>query len=319
MARCPHLLPSRLAGLAVVAALVVLGAGCERLVGVTPAGALAAPPVSAQIAGLAASMSIEGKEVFYRARPKIVDRAELAQRCKEEEVGWLFGCYGLGRIYILRVTRPDLAGVMELIAAHEMLHAAYDELPRLEKARVDSEVEDLFRAADSPRLKESLAAYGTLTPRLRLNELHSIVGTEAAALGPALEDHYGRYFASRQRVVQASDHFRGLFEALERQIEGLAADVKRIGAELAALDARLAAENAALDALDRRLDAARDVLAYNRLLPERNELARRIRQGIERYNKLVADHNAKGDQIDALALEQDQLVEALAQKPPPSP
>lgn len=317
---------SRRAGLLGLAGLLAACAGCGPLApnGITPVGPLAAPPQPAEVVALAASMSPEGKDVFYTARPKLVDRAQMAVECPddEDEGGSVLGCYGDGRIFILRVTRPELAGIMEVTAAHEMLHAVYDHLPPSERLRVEGSVEDLFQSAGDPRLEGSLAAYEGLDPDDRLDELHSIVGTEATVLSPALNDHYGRFFTTRQRVVEANARIEDTFEALERQIDGLTAETDRLEATLLTLEARLEAEEAQLESLDRRLDdrqAAGDRAGYNRIIPERNRLASSLEKGIDEYNELVNDYNAKVDQIDALALEQDKLVDALDQKAPAGP
>ena len=76
-----------------------------------------------EVAALAGSMSEEGRRVFYLASPKILDRAAFGVACPEDDLGTVLGCYAGGKIYILRVTRPELTGVMEVAAAHEMLHA----------------------------------------------------------------------------------------------------------------------------------------------------------------------------------------------------
>jgi hypothetical protein len=315
----------RSAVLAAGALLVAAGAGCAGLApdGITAGGALATPPLPREVVALSASMSAEGRTVFFGARPKLLDRAQMAVECREDEVAAVLGCYADGRIFILRVTRPDLAGIMEVTAAHEMLHAVYSYLPPPDRARIDAAVEDTYRVVNGPRLQKSLAAYESLGPLDRLDELHSILGTETAAVNPVLAGHYARFFASRERVVQASDRFEAVFEALERQIDGLIAEAERLQGPIDALEVRLEADEAALDALDRRLDglrAAGDAAGFNRLLPERNRLARTIEQGITRYDQMVDDYNAKVDQIDALALEQDKLLESLDEKgPPPGP
>lgn len=291
--------------------------------GGTPPPTAAPVPPSPEVAALVdGTLSDLGKRVFYRASPKVLERAEFGVACPEDELGLVLGCYANGRIYILKVTRPELAGVMEVTAAHEMLHAVYATMSFGERRRIDKQVGDFYTGVTDPELRQLVAEYEKTEPGQQLNELHSILPTEIGALSPELDQHYARYFTSRQTVVDANDRYQGVLKALEGRIEGLHAQVTDLKAQLAALDTRVTAEQAKLDDMDGRLDALKakgSVGAFNNLVPQRNAQARSLTKLVEQYNQLVQTHNAKVDEVNGLALEQNQLVEGLAGKTPTSP
>ena len=88
---------------------------------------------SEQIATIAsrAKMSDTGKRMFYISKPQIKSANEFNEDCRRVEKGnAILGCYNQssGEIYVYDVTNPELDGVKEVTAAHEMLHAAWARL-----------------------------------------------------------------------------------------------------------------------------------------------------------------------------------------------
>ena len=313
---------------ALVTTLVVLvacqgdttAADLGRRGGMVPA--LVRHPPSAEVVALAASMTDEGRKVFYEARPKVLDKVEFEQVCPNPEEGQVLGCYGDNRIYILRVGRPELAGVMEVTAAHEMLHAVYDSLPDRDRRRLDGLVDGFYRGVTDADLRELVAEYERFEPGQRLNELHSLMPTQLLTLDPPLEAHYGRYFSARSRVAMAFQGYSGVLKELDRKIGALDAEIGAMKAQLDALDGKIRAEGSALDQLNSRLDdlkAKGSVQAFNQLIPQQNAQARSVRGLVTQYNRLVDAHNKKITEINALALKQNQLVDSLEGKVPVPP
>ena len=275
-----------------------------------------------EVAALAAAMSDEGRRLFYAARPKVLERAAFAQVCPDTEHGHVLGCYTGDEIYILRMSRPELLGVMETTAVHEMLHAAYSALSSGERSRIDAWVADLYAGVTDQDLRELVARYDISEPGQRLNELHSLLPTQLPFLDPRLESHYRRYLASRQRVIAAYQGYRGTLEQLERRIGALHAAIGADKTQLAAMEVRITADKAELEALERRLEALRArgaVSEFNRLVPQQNAKARALNALVGDRDKLVAAHNAKVQEANGLALEQNQLVDSLGGPSPPSP
>jgi hypothetical protein len=91
-------------------------------------------PPSPEIKQLAdaTTMTPEAQQVFYRQRPTIQPKADFFKSCRQlskvSEGQLLLGCYisdgQSGNIYIQSVVDARFNGMMEAIAAHEMLHAA---------------------------------------------------------------------------------------------------------------------------------------------------------------------------------------------------
>lgn len=309
----------------------VLAGSCSNRLGLGPVGvgavgsvvSVVGEPPSDEVRALAAgSMSSEGRRLFFATNPKILDRADFGLECGADETDRVLGCYGDRRIFILRVTGPGLSRVMEVTAAHEMLHAAYEALPVVERQRVDALVGAAYDRTTDASLRELVAEYEAADPGQVPDELHSILPTQLASLGPDLDTYYGRYFADRADVIEAYQASEGLLDDLDRRIDELVAQVEALEVQLEALEVRVDAEEAALEDTDRRLlslGARGSTEAFNRLVPARNAQARSVEAMIDQYNRVVDDYNNKVDQIDALALEQDQLVDSLDGRPSLSP
>lgn len=268
-----------------------------------------------EVAALTATMTEEGKRLFYGARPEVLDKAPFALVCPGgSEQGQVLGCYTGDRIYILRVARPELTGVMETTAVHEMLHAAYAALSSRDRSLVDTWVGDFYAGVKDRDLRELVAAYDRSEPGQRLNELHSILPTQLPSLSAPLENQYRRYLASRQRVVALYQGYRGTLEELDRRISSLHEEIDDAKAQIKVMEERLRGDEAALEELNRRLEALRaagKVEEFNRLIPQQNAQVDALRSLGDRYRQLVKAHNAKVQEVNDLALQQNQLVESL--------
>ena len=307
---------------AVVVLLVgVVGAGCGEAGG--DGAELAEPRELSRPADVAAlvdgRLTPEGERLLYGARPRILPKAEFDVACPHDsEVTVVLDCFIDGSIAILRVDQPGLSRIMEVTAAHEMLHAAYLVLSRPDRERVDGWIGELSTTLDDPQLRDVLDRYERLGPRRHLNELHSILGTEMPVLSPALETYYQRYFVDRQRVVEAHQSYAAVFQDLKRRVDELHAELAGLKARLDSLDSRIAQKRAELDGLNSRLEQLRargDLRTYNSLIPEQNALVDEYTGLIDQFNEVVALHNQKVDEVNGLALEQDELTTSLGAKP----
>ena len=152
------------------------------------------------------TMTGEGRFLFYASRPSIESTESFDTHCASdiEDVG-ILGCYVHGdrKIFLFNVTDDRLDGLEEVVAAHEMLHAAWDRMSDTDHAAISPllEAEASARAGD-PAFVKTMEYYAKAEPGERLNELHSIVGTEFADISPELESHYATFFGERQALVQ---------------------------------------------------------------------------------------------------------------------
>jgi len=241
--------------------------------------------VAANVADLiaATTMTDRGRRLFLASAPAVEDQATFARNCgidapagaAAEARVHTQGCYVSGRIHLLAGDRVEARELLSVVAAHELLHAAYASLGPAERTRIDAEL-DAARAGND-RLEERLRAYGT-GPTIG-NEIHSILGTEFAGLSPVLEAHYAQFFGDRARLVATRQRTLG---SREEQIRSLKAGID-------ALDTRITSLKDALDGMR----ATGDIRRYNANVVVINGL-------VSQYEADVADLNARIDEYNLL-------------------
>jgi hypothetical protein len=165
---------------------------------------------------------------------------------------------------------------MNVVAAHEMLHAAYDRLSPWAKKKLNSELEQQVTTLNNASLNKRLQDYASFEPGARDNELHSILGTEYANLSADLEHYYSQYFQNRAQVVADNQEFNQVFSGLEDEISSLES---KISSQESIAQARLQNGN---------------VAGYNAMVGPINELINQYNADITRYNELAA--SLKGQQ-----------------------
>ncbi|WP_439563708.1 hypothetical protein [Microcella sp.] len=205
-----------------------------------------------------AAMSERGRFLFYASTPEVVPGDAFDAVCSRDEpdIGVL-GCYTLadGRIYLYDITNPDLDAFEVVVAAHEMLHAAWDRLTPEEQAALAAPLEEAFAAVGpESELVERIAAYEDFDPASRIPELYAIVGTELSEIPPVLEEHYAQFFDDRTTVVALWKQVEAIFLELEAELD-------RLSTELARLAAEIDAEQAAAEQSAAVLEA--DIAAFN--------------------------------------------------------
>jgi hypothetical protein len=181
-----------------------------------------------------ASLNDHGKFYLYASQAEVQNRDAFNASCHtartEESV--VLGCYTGRRIYVFDVTDTKLDGIKEVTAAHEMLHAAYDRLSDTERKRVNGLLDAAAARITDQSIKDILKVYEKTEPGERLNELHSILGTEAPDLGTELEAYYKQYFKDRQTVVALSQKYEGVFNDLRSKQDELARELEQMAVEL---------------------------------------------------------------------------------------
>jgi len=262
-----------------------------------------------------ASMSTRGREIFAEARPRIDERTSFSADCPIDEAASsvVLGCYSGTRIYLLRVDRADLSGVLTVTAAHEMLHAAYAGLDAKERTRVDRLVDD-YLATPDPRITEALGEYEQIVGTDLDDEAHSLIGTLVRDLPAPLERHYARYFGVRAAVVDAFEAYRHVFDELQATYDRLAAEVDALSAELATLDSQVSGAAAEASRLFREIESLRSqgrIDESNALVDSQNAAASRANSLAARFNALVATYNSKVDELNNAAVNVNAAYESL--------
>lgn len=278
---------------------------------------------SAEIAGYVerSTMTPQGEFLFYASTPAVDDQDSFDAICSsgEEGIGTL-GCYlpATSAIHLYDVTDERLDGMEEVVASHEMLHAAWARMGAAERAVISPLLEKQAQAmkADAA-FAERMAFYARSEPGERLNELHSILGTEVADLDPRLEQHYADLFGDRQKLVALFTASNQVFVDLENQATALVAEIESLGA---GIEADYASYTAGFDLLDADVQAfndradAGDFTSQRQFSRERDALLQRQADLDALYASISArdaDYDAKIAQLDGLNADVDDLNSSI--------
>ncbi len=270
----------------------------------------------AEVATLATNsgMNTYGRRLLYVNDPKISDRSTFNSECKSTEQTIVLGCYTGTNIYVFKVEDAKLQGVEEVTAAHEMLHAAYQRLSAKEKAHVDELLNAAYKRINDTHLTDVMASYQKSEPGEQDNELHSILGTEYANLGPELEQYYEKYFSDRSKVVTLANSYKKVFEDIADQVQ-------KYDADLVLRKAEITKREADLDTLEKSLTSQKAQMeqllqsgqtrAYNNQVPSYNSRVNSYNVEVIAVKKLIDQYNTIVETRNSLALQQQGLAQSL--------
>lgn len=214
------------------AAAVLVLSGCGILYGQQVVDAIKArlyhPTGQIESVTTRLQLTDRGRDIFYATNPLVESKQEFNNNCQSEErTVAILGCYYRDRVYLYAIANEKLDGTLEVTAAHEMLHAAYQRLNFFERARVDQLIKTQYAALkDDASLKEIMQYYQQAEPGAEINELHSILGTTVATLDPELEQYYNRYFGDRASIVALNATYNKVFGDIKKQTDELEARIK---------------------------------------------------------------------------------------------
>ncbi|MDR0843488.1 MAG: hypothetical protein LBP68_08745 [Acidobacteriota bacterium] len=280
-------------------------------------------PPSAEVVEFAdrTGMRDLGRQVFFASTPSIDDAEAFNEHCSDIETTMIIlGCHVGGKIYVFNVRDERIADAKYVTSAHEMLHAAYVRLSEGERAKINNLLEDEYRrAGDSAEFRTVMAEYAQVEPGQRDNELHSILGTEFAALSPELEDYYARYFTDRHKVANMTARYKEVFAKLEDGQTKLKAQLDRLAAKIKAdsslFDTLAFQLNDDIDAFNTKEFRSRtEWNAARQALVERehdiNSFKWQINADISRYDAYVEEYNSLGGKIAHLNQQIDSKSQA---------
>lgn len=261
------------------------------------------------------TMTEYGQRLFYVHKPELDDKETFTNRCKGSEQTIVLGCYRRQEgIYILLVTDSRLAGAMEVTAAHEMLHAAYDRMSGKEKQQVHALLDETRSKLTNERVITTLKGYEDRDASSIYTEMHSIFGTELRNLSPELEAHYAQYFSDRSSVVAISEKYEQVFVDIRAKVEAYDADIAIRKRAIEVQEESIKQSSELLKNHKVRMDqllASNDRSSYNNEVPiyneevrDHNEQVNRLKQEIEEFNALVEVRNS-------VSLEQQELIKTL--------
>jgi hypothetical protein len=279
-----------------------------------------APPQIAKLA-TATTMTEIGRRLFYVNQPTIESHKSPLNRCKGSEHTVVLGCYVAGTgIFIQAITDPRLQGVMEVTAAHETLHVAYQRMSLVEQMQIDRQLEAAFTQLQHPRIKQLIETYKIQDPNVVNSELHSIFGTEVRNITPELERHYRKYFTDRSAIVALSERYEGVFASLQAKTKYLSQQIVTQKPNLEEFARRVKLEGEGVEAdrntIQRQLatnpagDYRAQVAIFNDRVRNFNQLLNQLKEREDAYNQLVNEYNS-------FTLEEKSLMDSLQNKSSP--
>ena len=272
------------------------------------------PPAS--VSRLATQDTMDGyaRHLFYLNRPQLLPTVTSFRKfCPENENTIVLGCYHLGQngIFIYNVSDPTLAGVQQVTAAHEVLHAVYARLSTKGRNYVDGLLENYYQHdLHDPRVQAEIKLYQQTEPHDVMDEMHSTFGTEIANLPAPLEAYYKRFFTNRSAIVAYEQLYEGEFTSRQNTMaqddQQLANMKQQISAQETSLGTALNQINADQGRLNSLLSSEQTV-AYNAAIPDYNSEVDAYNNGVDSlrsaitaYNQLVAARNLVAGQLTTL-------------------
>ena len=252
-----------------------------------------------------------GRLVFNASRPELSERETFNQHCRERtNENAILGCYDYTDIYIYNITEPELDGIRELTAAHELLHAVYARLSEQDKRDLRPALEQVY-SSNAEILSEEIEMY---YENDRYEELYVRAGTEIANLPSKLESHYAKVFEDQDRIAGYYNKYISVFNQIQQNLDVLSAEMNALSSEIesktneyydrsAALNAAIASFNACAETPNcfaseavfqrRRAELLNEFAALEALYDEIDNL-------INTYNAKVEEYNSEATHINSL-------------------
>lgn len=274
------------------------------------------PPANIVKLAKATTMTDQTKRLFYINRPELDDKVAFNSHCRDAgEKTIVLGCYINGEgIYLLDVTDPRLAGVVEVTAAHEVLHAEYSRLSSAEKNRVDQMTKAAYSKVKDARIRSVIEQYRKKDASSVPSELHSILGTEVDTLPSDLENYYKQYFIDRSKVVNFSKQYEQAFVDIKNQVNNYDARLANIKSQIETNESTISSKAKSIEnernSMDTLLSSGQTeayndkVASFNQLVNEYNGMVTQTQDLIDQYNSIVNKRNK-------LASTQAELVKEL--------
>lgn len=270
-----------------------------------------APPAAVVKLAAQDTMTAYAKHVFYVNHPDLESQAsQFRSDCQESEKTIVLGCYHSDQqgIFIYNVQDSRLAGVQEVTAAHEMLHAVYDRLSTKDKSYVDGLLQNYYNHdVHDHRIIQTINEYRQSEPNDVVNEMHSVFGTEIANLPAPLEAYYKKYFTNRQAVTKYEATYEAEFTSREDKIKADDAQLAQMKAQIDSENQSLQQQLGQLDAERARLQTIRSsgqfnaaAASFNAQVSAYNASVDRLRGDISSYNQLVSARNAIASELTSL-------------------
>ncbi len=261
------------------------------------------------------TMQDSTRRVFYVNHPQLNDKTAFRTNCPATEQSIVLGCYvERNGIFLLDVNDPRLEGVIQVTAAHEVLHAQYDRLSASERNRLDGLTGAFFATLNNERLTKTIEQYRAKDASVVPNELHSILATEVRELSPELEAYYSQYFKNRSQLVSFSEKYEQTFVSLTNQVEEYDKQLTILKQAIESDQMEIEAQNVEIEQQKQRLDGLINSGAtneYNDSVPGFNTLVKRYNGLIASARAQINEYNTIVEKRNAIATTEQELVEAI--------
>ena len=268
------------------------------------------------------TMTSYTRHLFYLNRPQLLRSVtSFRSYCPENQTNIVLGCYHPDQdgIFIYDVSDPTLAGVQQVTAAHEVLHAIYARLTGSERANLNSELQSYYdHGLSNTLVKAEVKLYQQTEPGSVMDEMSCTFGTEIANLPAPLSAYYNKYFTHRAAIVAYEQEYQGAFSSRQAVVAQDDTQLASLKSQLASTEAQLATSLNALNAQQSNLTNLRnsgDITAYDAGVPSYNssvdaynaqvQIAENL---VSQYNQLVTARNQVAGQITTLASALDTRV-----------
>lgn len=259
-----------------------------------------------------------GKTIFYASNPQVEDSAEFNGNCKSSEGdSAVLGCYRAEKIHVYNVVNTKLDGIKDVAAAHELLHAIWQRMSRDERIKIGNLLEAEYEKNKTPEFEKLMQSYEKTEPGEKINELHSLIGTEYANISKELESHYAKFFQNRKEIVQIYQGYDNNLKNLKNQAEKLSNELKAEKEQIEALNAKYSDDIKKINSdianfnSNAKSGYYETQQAFN---ADRAKLLVRIQQ-IEAWrtaiNNLVNNYNSKVEELNQVSIQQNELYKSM--------
>ena len=263
------------------------------------------------------TMTPKAQHLLYVANATVDSRKVFNAHCANKgDDTIVLGCYTggtNGTIYIYNVTDPQLNGIQQVTAAHEMLHVVYARLGS-NKTAVDNLISAQMKQITDPRIIQLEKIYNTTEPGELMDEMFSVLGTQIGSLSPGLNAVYNEYFANRQVLVGYTNDYVNLFEQNNTEIQTL-------DGQLATLNTTIQSDNSQLTSQEQQINNtyqtmvglknSGQVSAYNNDVPSYNQQVTTFNTLLTTDQQLVTEYNQLVEQRNQIATTTNQLNDDL--------
>ncbi|TBN56329.1 hypothetical protein EYE40_02355 [Glaciihabitans arcticus] len=272
-----------------------------------------------------ATMTDRAAFLFKASEPQITSSTTLNEACSSHEEGvGVLGCYipSIRSILLFDVTDDRLDGIEEVVASHEVLHAAWARMSQDDRDAVAPLLEEAAASmSDDEDFTTRMAVYATLEPGQKLNELHSIIGTEVAGIPAALETYYEEYFSDRAALVALHLKSHAVFVDIQERSDALIAELTElregIEADVVDYEAGYDSLNRDIEGFNRRADSG-DFGSAGQFNAERNAIIARQAALDKNFASIKARekiYDKKRVELEALNAQAAELNEGLNIEP----